>query len=226
MAELTPHPLVISVAMELGRPDPSGTASPTAFQQAATAVESAVTTLDNAKKSAEQASAGKPTAKNAKQASDRNATAVQAAADQLAQDQNTLANEFADQAGAPAVCLFAGYLGGPVDHDGNHWRLLYLDALLTDWMLILKDDILVHERLSTENAPAGLIDMLWVKATANLVTGTGPRANAGRFLVGELTRAGDFAPSTRGGTFSAASGLLCEATTPGCCRYTRSSCHG
>ncbi len=67
--------------------------------------------------------------------------------------------------------------------------------------------------------------MLWVKSTANMVYGTGPRTNASRFLVGELTRAGNFAPGTRGGTFAAASGLLCEATTPGCCRVTRTTCH-
>ncbi len=188
MADLTPHPLVISVALELGRPDPNSSGPPSSFGEAAANVEKAT--------------------KN-----------------RLAGAQDELARAFADQANVPAVSLFAGYLGGPVEHDGQDWRLLYLDALLADWMLIQVADIVAHERLATENAPAGVIDMLWVKATANLVTGTGPRANAGRFLVGQLTRAGDFAPSAPGGTFSAASGLLCEATTPGCCRVTRTTCH-
>jgi hypothetical protein len=49
------------------------------------------------------------------------------------------------------------------------------------------------------------------------VRGSGPQTGDGRFLVGRLTQAGEFAASTTGGTFSAATGLLCEATTPGCC---------
>jgi len=197
MAELTPHPLVISVALELGRPAPDTTPPPGSLEEAADNLEKA--------SSASRVSEAK-----------------------VAEAQDELAKVFADQANVPSVTLFAGYLGGAVDHAGegtNDYRLLYLDALLADWMLIQATDIVAHERLATENAPAGVIDMLWVKSTANLVTGTGPRANAGRFLVGALTRAGDFAPSTRGGTFSAASGLLCEATTPGCCRATRTTCH-
>jgi hypothetical protein len=202
MADLVPHPLVITVAIELGKPGAVSTSPPSTFERAVTAVKMVATKVSGG-----------------------NAAAVDTGDDDLAEAQNRVAREFANQANAPAVSLFAGYLGGPVDHDGNEWRLLYLDALLADWMLIQVTDIVAHERLETENAPAGVIDVLWVKATANLVTGSGPRANTGRFLVGEFTRAGDFAPSTRGGTFSAASGLLCQATTPGCCRPSRTTCH-
>jgi hypothetical protein len=208
MADLVPHPLVINVSMTLG--DGSGGR----FQTAVTSLQGAA--------SAASLQPDSDVASAVAAASDEGA---RRAAEQVATAQNDLAKEFADQASVPGVSLFAGYLGGPVRHDSNDWRLLYLDALLTDWMLILESDIVANERLATQNAPAGVIDVLWVKATSNLVTGSGPRANTGRFLVGELTRAGDFAPSTRGGTFSAASGLLCEATTPGCCRVTRTTCH-
>jgi hypothetical protein len=144
---------------------------------------------------------------------------------QVAAQQNTLAAVLANDSSVPDLSLLAGYLGGRV-MNGDEYRLLYLDVLLCDWLLVKQDDIVASERRPADNEPAGMIDMLWVKSTANLVYGSGPRTNASRFLVGELTRAGDFAPSTRGGTFSAASGLLCEATTPGCCRYTRTTCHG
>jgi hypothetical protein len=118
--------------------------------------------------------------------------------------------------------LFAGFLGGPVKHtDGTEWRLLYLDSRLENWLLIPDDQIVVHQRLQDDNAPSGKRDALWVRSSATVVRGSGSRAKEGRFLVGEFTRAADFAASTTGGTFSAASGLLCEATTPGCCWGTR-----
>ena len=139
-------------------------------------------------------------------------------------EKDKLATAFANQADLPGLTLFAGFLGGPVDHENLTWRLLYLDSQLDSWMLVPEDAILVYQQLADENAPSGVRDVLWVDATANLVRGSGARTNEGRFLVGELTRAGDFAASTGGGTFSAASGLLCEATTPGCCRVTRTRC--
>jgi hypothetical protein len=144
---------------------------------------------------------------------------------QVADQQNTLAAVLANDPSVPELSLLAGYLGGRV-MQGDEYRLLYLDALLSDWLLVKTEDIVANERRPAENEPAGVIDLLWVKSTADLRYGSGPRTNASRFLIGELTRAGDFAPSTRGGTFSAASGLLCEATTPGCCRYTRTTCKG
>ena len=161
MADLTPHPLVISVALELGRPDPNSSGPPSSFGEAAANVEKAT--------------------KN-----------------RLAGAQDELARAFADQANVPAVSLFAGYLGGPVEHDGQDWRLLYLDALLADWMLIQVADIVAHERLATENAPAGVIDMLWVKATANLVTGPAHAPTPGAFSSAS-SRAGDLRPRPRVG---------------------------
>jgi hypothetical protein len=127
------------------------------------------------------------------------------------------AEALANQANLPGLSLIAGYLGGALLREGVTWRLVYLDARLDSWLLVDENDIVVYQRLKDEKAAVGERDMLWVNATANLLRGSGPRTNDGRFLVGELTRAGDFAASSTGGTFSAATGLLCEATTPGCC---------
>jgi hypothetical protein len=144
-----------------------------------------------------------------------------AGADLDDEEKNRLAEAFANRANLPGLSLFAGFLGGPVDHENITWRLLYLDSRLDNWMLVPEDAIIVSQQLTDDNAPSGVRDVLWVDSTANLVRGSGPRTNDGRFLVGELTRAGEFAASTTGGTFSAATGLLCEATTPGCCLTAR-----
>jgi hypothetical protein len=143
--------------------------------------------------------------------------------DDVRRDQKQqLAAALADNADLPDLSLFAGFLGGQVTRDdGNPWRLVYLDSRLYSWMLVQESDILVHQRLADDHAPSGLRDVLWVRGTANVVQGSGAQSTAGRFLVGEFTRAGDFAASTSGGTFSAATGLLCEATTPGCCMKPR-----
>ena len=135
-----------------------------------------------------------------------------------AEQKERLAAALADSAELPDLTLFAGFLGGRVDRgDKNPWRLVYLDSRLYSWLLVQETDILVHQRLPDDHAPSGLRDVLWVRGNANVIQGSGPQSTAGRFLVGEFTRAGDFAASTSGGTFSAATGLLCEATTPGCC---------
>lgn len=144
-----------------------------------------------------------------------------AADDKYVAEKDALARTFANQANLPTLTVIAGYLGGPVDHEGMTWRLLYLDSRLDSWLLVPERDIIVNQHLTDDNAPSGMRDVLWINSTANIVRGEGPRTNDGRFLVGELTRAGDFAASTKGGTFSAATGLLCEATTPGCCITSR-----
>jgi hypothetical protein len=200
MTDLVPHPLVTSVALKLAQKN-VGTlqadADPLLKKVAGKRAITAATYSDAVKK-----------AKSSTHASEKDA----------------LATAFANQANLPGLSLFAGFLGGPVDHENVTWRLLYLDSQLDSWMLVPEDAIIVNQQLTDENAPSGVRDVLWVDSTANLLRGSGARTNDGRFLVGELTRAGDFAASTGGGTFSAASGLLCEATTPGCCRVTRTRC--
>jgi hypothetical protein len=203
MADLVPHPLVTSVALKLAEND--------------------VGTLKADARPLVQRVAGKGAPINAvaysratRQAKDRT---------NLTQ-KNRLATALANQPNLSGLSLFAGFLGGPlVDNARVTWRLLYLDSRLDSWMLVPEDAIIVSQRLTDDNAPSGVRDVLWVDSTASLVRGSGPRTNHGRFLVGELTRAGDFAASTTGGTFSAATGLLCEATTPGCCLTAR-TCGG
>jgi hypothetical protein len=201
MADLVPHPLVTSVALKLAQKN-VGT-----LQADADPLLKKVAGTNKAITAATYSSAIQK-AKSSTHASEK----------------DKLATAFANQANLPGLSLFAGFLGGPVDHENMTWRLLYLDSQLDSWMLVPEDAILVYQQLTDENAPSGVRDVLWVDSTANLVRGSGARTNDGRFLVGELTRAGDFAASTGGGTFSAASGLLCEATTPGCCRVTRTRC--
>lgn len=210
MAELAPHPMVMLVALKLAQ------------QSVGTLREDAVKALRQHLPDEVQQLAGAAPAAAAHQVTDAQ---LAAALRQCGDDKKReLATALANQANLAGLSLFAGFLGGEIDHDAKKWRLLYLDSRLDDWMLVPQDSIIVAQRLRDANAPSGKRDVLWVNSTANVVSGSGPRANDGRFLVGELTRAGDFAPSTSGGTFSVASGLLCEATTPGCCRVTRTRC--
>jgi hypothetical protein len=189
MADFVPHPLVTCVARELG--------------------ENKVPAL-KADANAQPA--------YAKAQGDRKSRLKWAEDDSKnAAEKDALATVFGTQAVLPELSVIAGYLGGTMTRDNATWRLFYLDARLDSWLLVAEDDIVVHQRLKDEYAPSGVRDVLWVDATANLLRGSGPQTNDGRFLVGQLTRAGDFAASTGGGTFSAATGLLCEATTPGCC---------
>jgi|tagenome__1003787_1003787.scaffolds.fasta_scaffold20916767_2 hypothetical protein len=225
MPDLEPHPLVLSVALTLTQQD-VGTLQADAVEPLLASLPRAVQAAAQAKTDAADDTAARQDAaeeldKAIGKVKDSQWADAWAQADDDAK--RNLATAFANQATAPALNLFAGYLGGPVDHDGL-WRLLYLDARLCDWMLVADDDIVSYQQVKDENAPGEYRDVLWVKSTANVISGTGARANDGRFLVGSLTRAGDFAPSTAGGTFSAASGLVCEATTPPCCYTTRTRC--
>jgi hypothetical protein len=201
MADLVPHPLVTRVGLDLAEKG-FGTLQAKAKAFVTQFVPSGQKKLDAA------AYAG------AADTSDDDA--------QYRVEKNDLATAVAEQANLPDLSLFAGFLGGQVDHDNTKWRLLYLDARLDNWLLVPEAEIVVHQRLRDRNAPSALRDALWVRGTATVVRGSGSRATEGRFLVGEFTRAGDFAATTTGGTFSAASGLLCEATTPGCCWGRRS----
>ena len=123
----------------------------------------------------------------------------------------------AERTDLPDLSLLAGFLGAQFDHAGATWWLLYLDSRLHKWLLVPKNDIVVYERLDDATAFAKRRDVLWVKADARLLQGSGSQTIEGLFLVGEFTRAGDFAsaPAARG-TGTAATGLLCEATTPNC----------
>jgi hypothetical protein len=225
MADLTPHPLVVWVALKLAQDD-VGTLRDDAATALLKHMPDAVQRTTQAEKNVAGGGVRQAAAERRAEAV-KNVTSKEFA-DALRRatvaEKNELATAFANQANLASMSLFAGFLGGEIPHEGKMWRLLYLDARLTSWMLMPNEAIIEWQRLEDKNAPSGRRDVLWVDSTANLITGSGPRTNDGRFLVGELTRAGDYAPATSGGTFSAASGLLCEATTPGCCMWTRTRC--
>ena len=131
------------------------------------------------------------------------------------------ASTLADQANLPGLIVVIGYVGAQVPQGAATWRLVYLDARLDSWLLVDESNVVVSQKLTDPDAPMGEYDVLWVNATANIVRGSGPQSNDARFLVGQLTRAGEFAASTAGSSLAASSGLLCEATTPGCCITSR-----
>jgi hypothetical protein len=201
MAEFVPHPLVTRVGLYLARKD-------------------VITFPDDVKRPASLLAAIEKGATSGADTADSTGSAAGAIEDdtQSPTQKNTLASALADQANVPELMLVAGYLGGQVIQGADEkWRLLYLDSRLESWLLVLEDAIVVHERLEDDHAASRLRDVLWLRGTTTVVHGTGSRESAGRFLVGEFTRAGDYAASNSGGTFSAATGLLCEASTPGCC---------
>jgi hypothetical protein len=135
-----------------------------------------------------------------------------------------LAWAVANEHDQPDLKLISGFVGAQIKRGAN-WRLVYLDSLLYTWLLVPEDDVIASQRLKDPNAPSGERDMLWVNRTAKFVYGSGFGPDDRRFLVGELTSAADFKPERRGGAFSAASGLLCDATTPDCvCYRSRTVC--
>jgi hypothetical protein len=222
MADLVPHPLVTRLGMSIARE--TDVPLPWEAREAASTLHERATLAQEANKQAAdaQAAAARPKAPPAPPPA---AASTPSPFDPIdiddlyARQKQDLATALANKPDLPDLSLFAGFLGGKIVNraNGGEWRLIYLDARLYSWLLVREDDILVHQRLQDDRAPSGLRDVLWIRGTAKVVQGSGARSNEGRFLVGEFTRAGDFAASTAGGTFSAASGLVCEATTPGCC---------
>jgi hypothetical protein len=133
-----------------------------------------------------------------------------------------LATKLAANPAIPPLVTFAGFLGGTVSsEDGKKtWRVFYLDAKLLTWLLFDEDAILYSQRLKDETAPFGERDVIWLRSSTSVTEGTGPpRPNEieAELLRGDFIGAGDFSASLTGGTFSRATGLLCEVQTPGCC---------
>jgi hypothetical protein len=121
----------------------------------------------------------------------------------------------------PELVVFAGFLGGIITHLNKEWRLLYLDWRLLTWLLVEEEEILLIEEIDDKTVPDKRRDAIWVKADASVHKGTGPQSTQSRFLRGAFTRAGEFNASLKGGTFSPATGIFCEAHTVGCCgKYT------
>jgi hypothetical protein len=128
-----------------------------------------------------------------------------------------LENVLASHSQLPELSTFAGYLGGTIQYDGDDWRVLYLDWKLWSWLCVRDADILLHHLVDDDTSPFGERDVIWVSADASVGRGSGTQSTQERFLRGTFTGAGDFAASVSGGTYSSATGIFCEAQTPGCC---------
>ena len=119
----------------------------------------------------------------------------------------------------PALSTFAGYLGDAIKYDSKNWRILYLDNKLSSWLCVEEEAIVFHDRMHDRTAAYGMRDVIWLKAEATVGRGIGPQSGEARFLRGSFTSAGDVTAAVTGGTFDAATGIFCEAQTPGCCGW-------
>jgi hypothetical protein len=162
----------------------------------------------------------------------RSAGATQEQREQAEQARSTADSEALDLASRlaadptiPPLVMFAGFLGGTVTANSDPWRVFYLDAKLLTWLLVREDDIVQSRTLADDTSAFGQRDVIWLKSSASVTEGSGsPRVHEieAQFLRGDFIGAGDFSASLTGGTFTRATGLLCEVQTPGCCgRYTR-----
>jgi hypothetical protein len=146
-------------------------------------------------------------------------------------DDQLVANALAADPAVPQLVTFAGFLGGSFEaEDGRTWRLFYLDPKLLTWLVLNEDDIVLHRVIEDETRASAnrkplVRDLIWLKSSASVTDGSGPPRPTeieAQFLRGDFIGAGDFSASLTGGTFSRATGLLCEVQTPGCCgRRTR-----
>ena len=202
MTDLKPNPLVTALAERL---EPMGVTQ---------AVVQAYQTAEQAARLAEQTASvpGATSAEQKKAVKDRRAANASA---------QTLADFLAADPTVPPLVTFAGFLGGSLtDSKGTVWRLFYLDPKLLTWLFIGENDIVLRRAFKDERSPFGQRDVIWLRSSASVTEGTGPpRLNEleAQFLRGDFIGAGDFSASLTGGTFSRATGLLCEVETPGCC---------
>jgi hypothetical protein len=118
----------------------------------------------------------------------------------------------------PELVTFAGYVGPVVTQQSKEWCVFYLDTRLLTWLLVPVDGIVYRDPVVDDKAPCGIQDVLWVKADTSVGHGSGSLTLEGQFLTGEFTRAGDFEAAPTGGTLGAATGVFCEARSPGCCK--------
>jgi hypothetical protein len=130
-------------------------------------------------------------------------------------------NAFGTPPDTPPIVTIAGYLGGcvanPHDDSSPWWQVLFLNSTVSKWVTIRIDDILLHSRMQDPTAAFNERDVLWVKADAPMGEGDASMPSEAPFLAGGFVRAGDFSTSLTPFTTASASGLLCEAITPGCC---------
>lgn len=124
-------------------------------------------------------------------------------------------------ASLPDLVTFAGYVGGVVDDAAGttkkKWLVLYPDTKLVGWLLVEADGVVYRQTVTDQSGDER--DVIWVRVDASVGRGRGAQTNQDRFLRGDFTSAGDFTATPTGGTTPAATGLLVDATTPGCCGF-------
>jgi hypothetical protein len=125
---------------------------------------------------------------------------------------------FAASPDVPELVTFAGFVGATLKQQEKFWCVLYLDTRLQTWLLVQKDGIVFRDPVKKDDAPCGIQDVLWVKADTPVGRGSGSLSVEGQFLSGDFTRAADFDAAPSGGTLGAATGVFCEARSPGCCQ--------
>jgi hypothetical protein len=136
--------------------------------------------------------------------------------------------------------LVAGYLGGTVGltsgqrgaiasaafdsqapgQNDQPMRVLYLDAGLVNWLLVEVADIALFNRANDASAAFGLLDVLWLRNDARVVSGDHSQSVRRNYLNGPFVRAEDYASSVSSSTYPRSPGLLLEASSPGCCKRT------
>jgi hypothetical protein len=125
--------------------------------------------------------------------------------------------------------LVAGYLGGGVGPAGDQRtglvsdpvQVLYLDAGLVNWLLVPLAEVALFNRVKDDSAAFGVRDILWLRPDAKLVSGDRSESVVRNYLNGPFVRVDEISVTISGGTYPRQSGLLLEATTPGCCSRTR-----
>lgn len=120
----------------------------------------------------------------------------------------------------PDLVAFAGFVGPELPYEWSgvkKWRLLYLDWRLVTWLLVPEDRIYYSARIEDKTVPDEGRDVIWVDGNARIKRGGGPQTLQARFLSGDFVRALDLRESLTGGTFTAATGVFCEAVTATCC---------
>jgi hypothetical protein len=116
------------------------------------------------------------------------------------------------------LVTFVGYLGGQVTYDSTPWRILYLDWALQSCLLVQESGIVHSEIIKPTDAPFNEQNVIWVRHDTPVGRSSGSLPKDAQFLSGDFTRAGDVEAGPTGGTLSAATGVFCEARSPGCCR--------
>jgi hypothetical protein len=139
-------------------------------------------------------------------------------------DVRTAVQKFVTARNRWGLVKFAGYLGDEIDIPGDPdadgpWQVLFLDDTADSYVGMRVRDVKFRDRIKEDKAAFGILDVVWVTAESQILTGGRMETLLARFTSGGFLRAGDFRTSMTGGTLTAVSelGPLCTSFTPCCC---------